>query len=300
MERSFGNSREWLTSLNDLTRGQLEFKDRKTLLQLRDCALAVAERKNEIAISEMFSTELKFAADCLLKWFNKKFKSNNLELSDEQKRKYEINHPINWKQGCCCLCPFLLEINPKIFDADEKTVSYTDVIICKELQFLRKNFSNDELSKTDAHKDLKTFNGKFVRFLRVAVFLQNAFTVNDKFDACFDDDLLDFCKNNCADCSDFGEIKDLINYFKIKNSKSCTKIPKFTLQTYAFAYQRLMDFLHERLDYETLTTLNFFESIHEIINVKIHLHHLHVTGKIIGYAHDFCNMKVRENQNQSS
>ena len=61
-----------------------------------------------------------------------------------------------------------------------------------------------------------------------------------------------------------------------------------------------MDFLHERLDYETLTTLNFFESIHEIINVKIHLNHLHVTGKIIGYAHDFCNMKVRENQNQSS
>ena len=25
---------------------------------------------------------------------------------------------------------------------------------------------------------------------------------------------------------------------------------------------------------------------------------MHVTGKIIGYAHDFCNMKVRENQNQ--
>ena len=180
------------------------------MLQLRDCALAVAERKNEIAISEMFSAELKFAADCLLKWFNKKFKSNNLELSNEQKRKFEINHPIIWKQDCCCLFPFLLEINPKIFDADAKTVSYTDVIICKEHKFLRNNFSNDELSKTDAHKDLKTLHGKFVRFLRVAVFLQNAFTVNDKFDACLDDDLLDFCKNNCADCSDFGEIKDLI------------------------------------------------------------------------------------------
>ena len=61
-----------------------------------------------------------------------------------------------------------------------------------------------------------------------------------------------------------------------------------------------MDFPHGRLDYETLTTLNFFENVHEIINVKIHLHHLHVTGKIIAYAHDFCNMKVRENQNQSS
>ena len=56
----------------------------------------------------MFSTELKFAADCLLKWFNKKFKSNNLELSNEQKRKYEVNHPINWKQDRCCLFFFCL------------------------------------------------------------------------------------------------------------------------------------------------------------------------------------------------
>ena len=56
----------------------------------------------------MFSTELKFAADCLLKWFNKKFKSNNLELSNEQKRKYEVNHPINWKQDRFCLFFFCL------------------------------------------------------------------------------------------------------------------------------------------------------------------------------------------------
>ena len=61
-----------------------------------------------------------------------------------------------------------------------------------------------------------------------------------------------------------------------------------------------MDFPHGRFDYETLTTLNFFESLHRIINVKTYLHHSHVTGKIIGYAHDFCNMKIRENQNQFS
>ena len=57
-----------------------------------------------------------------------------------------------------------------------------------------------------------------------------------------------------------------------------------------------MDFPHGRFDYETLTTL----SLHRIINVKTYLHHSHVTGKIIGYAHDFCNMKIRENQNQFS
>ena len=71
-------------------------------------------------------------------------------------------------------------------------------------------------------------------------------------------------------------------------------------EIYAFAYQRLMNFPQGRFNYETLTTLNFFESIHRLINVKIHLHHSHLTGRIYGYAHDFRNMKVRENQSQFS
>ena len=84
---------------------------------------------------------------------------------------------------------------------------------------------------------------------------------------------------------------------KIKNKRN-KKISKFTLQTYVFVYQKLFDFPQGKFDYETVTTLNFFESVYRIINVKILLHHSHVTGKIIGYAHDFCNVKVRENQNQ--
>ena len=110
IERSFGHLREQLTSLNYLTREQLEFKDSKTLLQLRNCALAVVERKNKIAIS----AELKFTADCLLKWFNKKFKPNNLELSNKQKRKDERHHSINSKQDCCCLFLFCLKLIQQI------------------------------------------------------------------------------------------------------------------------------------------------------------------------------------------
>ena len=39
IERSFGHSQEKLTSLNYLTRKQLNFKESKTLLELIDCAL---------------------------------------------------------------------------------------------------------------------------------------------------------------------------------------------------------------------------------------------------------------------
>ena len=56
-----------------------------------------------------------------------------------------------------------------------------------------------------------------------------------------------------------------------------------------------MDFPQGKFDYETLTTCNLFEYVHKTISVKVHLHHSHITGKIIGYAHNFCNAKVREN-----
>ena len=44
-------------------------------------------KKSKLAIAKMFTTELKFAGDCLLKWFNKKYRSKNLELSNEEKEK---------------------------------------------------------------------------------------------------------------------------------------------------------------------------------------------------------------------
>ena len=143
-----------IKSLNYLTHKQPDFKDNKTLLQLRDCIIAVADNKNKIATCEMFNTELNFAADCLLKWFDKKFKSNNLEFSNNLKRKYEIEHPINWSQDRCCLCPFTLKINPTSYEADEKIMSYIDFIIFKEHKFLRNIFSSPELGSFERFKNI--------------------------------------------------------------------------------------------------------------------------------------------------
>ena len=56
-----------------------------------------------------------------------------------------------------------------------------------------------------------------------------------------------------------------------------------------------MRFPVSEFECDTVTTTNFFLSFHRIINVKVHLHHSHVTGQVKGYAHDFCNWSVREN-----
>ena len=57
-----------------------------------------------------------------------------------------------------------------------------------------------------------------------------------------------------------------------------------------------MDFPNGKFNYKTLTTKDLFIYVYKILSVKIHLHHSHVTRKILGYTHNFCNEKVRENK----
>ena len=72
IERSFGHSQMRLCSLNSFASEQLKFKDVTMLKQLRDCALSVASKRNKLAISKMFTTELKFTGNCLMRSFNVK------------------------------------------------------------------------------------------------------------------------------------------------------------------------------------------------------------------------------------
>ena len=144
-ERSFNHSLQKLTTIDYLTTEQLKYKDTTTLKQLRDCAFSVAGKKNKIAISEMFSTELKFATDCLLNWFNSKYKSENLQLSNDRKRDYEIKNPINWQTDKCWICNFPLHINPTTPNAPKEKMSYSDFIIKKEHKFLKTFFQKKSL-----------------------------------------------------------------------------------------------------------------------------------------------------------
>ena len=243
----------------------------------------------------MFSKELKFASDCLINWFNLKFKKQNLELSNEKRRAYEIENPIDWKNDNCKICNFPLHINPTTFDVEKEKMSYGDFVIKKEHKFLRNIFSEEELMLSPAIKNLQSFHENFSKFLQVAVYLQNSINSIKDFLECFYDELLEFCNEFCDDCTDFIKIKEKISDVEVK-SKQMTKIPKFTLQICAFVYQRIMRFPKTKFEIKTVTTGNLFEFVHKIINVKINLHHSHITGKIIGYVHDFCNLQVRENK----
>ena len=238
-----------------------------TLKQLRDCAFSVFSKKNKIAIPEMFSTELKFATDCLLKWFNPKYK--NSELSIKRKRKYEIKNLINWQSGKCQICNFSLHINPTKANVQKEDMSYGDFIIEKEHKFLRNIFSKEEFESSDAIKNIESFHEYFCNFLQIIVYAYQCINSMKEFSECFYDVLIDFFNECCKDCTDFIEIKQKISDIEIK-SKQKSKIPKFTLQLYAFVYQKLMCFPLTKFECETVTTKDLFESVHKIVNVKIH------------------------------
>ena len=99
---------------------------------------------------------------------------------------------------------------------------------------------NKELAMTDSLKDLKTYHQTFVKFLKTVIILKNALNTHEEFINCFNKDLLNFCGDNRADCSDFDELKETIESVEVKNSP-VLKIIKFTLEIYAFVYQKLMD-----------------------------------------------------------
>ena len=68
----------------------------------------------------------------------------------------------------------------------------------------------------------------------------------------------------------------------------------------AYVYQNLIFFPCHKFEFETVVSAHFFRNLYRLLKCKIHLHHSHITGKIEGYAHDFCNWTVRENKTELS
>ena len=136
-------------------------------------------------------------------------------------------------------------------------MSYADFVIFEEHKFLRNIFSERELSSTDSLKNMEQYHKCFEKFLRISVYLQNSINTINEFSECYNDELIDFCNEFCADSSNFAGIKERVLDVLIKN-KQGPKIPKFTFHVYVFVYQRLMGFPQRRFDYETLTTNELF------------------------------------------
>ena len=81
IQRSYAHSIEELTSLNYFTQKQINFIDHTLLKMLKDMAFDVSKRKCKNSMGQMFCIESALVKKTILKWFNKKFKQQFVEMS---------------------------------------------------------------------------------------------------------------------------------------------------------------------------------------------------------------------------
>ena len=92
--RGYNHSLEQLSDMSYLSSEQLVMRNQITARQLQDCILNVHSKKDKNAIAEIFNTELKFACDILMCWFNEKFKKPRTNLSNSDSIQYRRLNPI--------------------------------------------------------------------------------------------------------------------------------------------------------------------------------------------------------------
>ena len=72
----------------------------------------------------------------------------------------------------------------------------------------------------------------------------------------------------------------------------------YTYKILTFIYSELIKFENVGKNKGTAMSKNNIDNIKGIINNKINIHHSHINNEIIGYAHSFCNARVRENKTE--
>ena len=92
--------------------------------------------------------------------------------------------------------------------------------------------------------------------------------------------------------NDFAEILLEISNKKIKNMRWDKKKDQNILQIISFFY--ILYFPLKKFEIKTVITKTFLGNVKNILFASHVIHHSHMTGKIIGYVHDFCNKKTRK------
>ena len=64
-------------------------------------------------------------------------------------------------------------------------------------------------------------------------------------------------------------------------------------QIISFVYLKIMPFTCNNFIEDAIVSSNYFQKVRNIMYDTHAIHHLHITGEIIGHAHGFCNKKVR-------
>ena len=188
-----------------------------------------------------------------------------------------------------------LKIEPTSFEMPDDKMTYGDFVIRFEHKFIRNIYTSEQIKQSDYLKCLENYYKAYQKFISISIgFLSMFNNYNRNYE--INVETSEFIEESFAN-DIIDELKTWVMQAEIKNAlkTSFGKVPKFNLKIYAFVYDWLIYFPKSGRQYESFTTGSFFVNTHHLIKMKVHLHHSRITGRIIGYGHDFCNARGREN-----
>ena len=238
--------------------------DMTTLKQLQHASFAVQNKEKNAALAEMFSIELKFTIDCIKKSFNGKHKI--LEIDEEVKFEFKKSNPIT-NETTCCLCDYPLESRAENVWANN--------IFKAEHLFLSNIYSRIEMKKMGIY-NFEEFSAK----------LNKIFDKTDLFCKDFQRESLDYPSDREEAINEIKKIKT------IKEDENQVTKEKIIGYLYKTAIKFL---LTEKIQCDFPMSETFLSNMISILKNQRVVHHSHVTGKIIGYTHEFCYLKCKEN-----
>ena len=111
------------------------------------------------------------------------------------------------------------------------------------------------------------------------------------------DKVRNFLLEDLNDCyTTLLELKEDVHHVLLPKKRFDAKKNLFSEKLLAFLYSALIRFCETDKVKGIPLSKNFLENLKGIMTSKNHMHHLHISGGIIGYAHSFCNAKIRENK----
>ena len=149
-------------------------------------------------------------------------------------------------------------------------MSFGDFIIHYEHKVLRNFYTDQQIKGSDHLKDFESYYEIFEEYISICIgilALLNNFNENDFISLAKEQ----FVEHKFAE-DEINEIKNTISQKEIKNALSTThgNVSKFNLNIYAYVYDEMVCFPRSDIDYETITTNNFFTNVHRLIRGKFH------------------------------
>ena len=115
-------------------------------------------------------------------------------------------------------------------------------------------------------------------------------------DGACNDEIRDFMVDNLNDMYDnFADLKTDIEKVIIAKKPFSYKSQLFSEKIIAFLYSNMVKFCRNTKVKGIPISKKFIGNVSAILKDTYCIHHSHITGNILGYAHTFCNEKVREN-----